>query len=125
MSTDLMMSAVHGEGLNICGVSPRARLTTIDKEPCWNCAGTNVVRRFSGSGWYEDDFLCTTCGENVGTGYRPFERAWRKKNIARAEEWLVTAVPRDEYLAQTLALINKEMGWDNPTPAELETEGTK
>lgn len=115
---DLMMSSAHGNGMHLCGIAPRTRLTTIDTVPCWNCEATNVVRRFSGSGWYEDDFLCATCGEDVGTGYRPFQRAWRKKNLERAAEWLASAIDAAEFTKQTRELVKAEMGWeDDPTPA--------
>lgn len=108
----LLMSAAHGNGITICGIAPSTALTTIDKFECFNCQKAEVVRKFSGSGWYEDSFICRACGEDNGTGYRPFAPAWRKKNIARAEEWATTAIPLEEYFAKTIALIHSEMGWD-------------
>lgn len=108
-------SAIIGPGFSICGIAPTKRLVTIETEPCWNCQGTHVLRQFSGSGWYEDNYLCPDCGEDVGTGYRPFKRAWRKDNIARATQWRTQTVPRDEFFALTSALIKEEMGWDDDT----------
>lgn len=109
-TADLMMSAVIGEGIALCGIAPRVRLTTLTDWECFNCHEKKVVRCFSGSGWYSDDAICAACGEDNQTGYRPFQRAWRKKNIAIAEEWLATALPLDEYYQETGRLIRIEMG---------------
>lgn len=109
MLADYRTTAVVDGGLTICGIAPKRRLATFAKEPCWNCKGTRVLRRFSGSGWYEDHYLCLDCGENVGTGYRPFQRAWRKKNIAEAESWLPDFVEQDLYFEHTSRIIREQM----------------
>ena len=112
--SDLMMSAIHAPGFTMCGIAPRTRMTTTADHPCWNCQSARVAQRFSGSGWYEDDFMCADCGEDVGSGYRPFKRAWRKANIAIAEEWLAVAIELDEYRRIRNELTREEMGWDEP-----------
>jgi hypothetical protein len=114
---DYMMSAVIGEGIAICGIAPDAILATVDPEPCFNCKEVTVVRRFSGSGWYEDYFLCSNCGEDNGSGYRPFKRGWRKANIADALEWLKSAVDNEEFRAKTGCLIAAEMDWTEDAEA--------
>lgn len=118
--SDLLMSSVDLGGVVICGIAPRTELTTLTDWECHNCGEKQIVRRWSGSGWYDDDGLCVACGESV-TGYRPFERAWRKKNIAQAQSWLAVAVPREEYSATTMRLIKAENGWDNPDLHEFRT----
>lgn len=109
MSNDMMMQSIHEGGLSICGIAPRAILSTVDpKYPCFNCEG-RVVRRFSGSGWYEDYLLCVDCGEDNASGYRPFEPGWRKKNMAKAQEWLDVAVDVEEFWKITGELVKMEM----------------
>jgi len=116
-TTDLMMGSLHGPGINICGIAPRVRLSTLDWHPCWHCKALAVVRTFSGSGWYEDGFLCSNCGEDVASGYRPFEPRWRKRNIERALKALETGVTLDEFRERTAALIREEMEWPDEGPA--------
>lgn len=101
--------AVITPGLTICGMTPAVRLVTIDARPCWNCHRARVLRRFSGNGFYEDTFTCLDCGEDVGSGYRPFRRAWRKHAIARAEQYLAHVIPRDEFMARASAAIRAQM----------------
>lgn len=113
MTEKYMASALIGNGLAICGIPPAKRLTTVEDELCDDCNTGRVVRRFSGSGWYEDDFLCVDCGFNVGIGYKPFERGWRKKNQARAEEWLEEAINRDEFFDIVSKLVQEEMRWSD------------
>lgn len=113
MTEEYRMSAVIGNGFSICGIPPAKSLTTIDEEPCDDCKTGRVVRKFSGSGWYEDAFLCVDCGFDVGTGYKPFQRGWRKKNIARAQEWLSDAMGREEFFDTVSKLVAEEMGWDD------------
>lgn len=110
---DYMMSAYIDSDIAICGIAPRKILSTVDEHPCFNCDEQRVVRRFSGSGWYEDYFLCSGCGEDNGSGYRPFKRGWRKENIADAEKWLAESVPREDYFRITGELIREEMDWDD------------
>ena len=110
--SDYRMSAIIGGGMTICGIPPRLPLVTYDRESCPMCDTPGVLRKFSGSGWYEDDWLCQTCGEDVGTGYHPFERGWRQKNIARATEWSRHVLTRDEFESITRRLVREEMGWD-------------
>lgn len=112
-TSDYMMSSINEQGINICGIAPKNLLTTLDGEPCFNCDQVAVVRRFSGSGWYEDDWLCSSCGEDVGSGYRPFRPRWRKENIEKAQEWLAVAIPREEFFKATGDLIEREMDWDD------------
>ena len=111
-TADLTMSSANYGARIICGIAPRVRISTLNWRPCWNCKAIAVVQTFSGSGWYEDDFLCSHCGENCGensSGYRPFQRGWRKRNITHALALLETGIPLDEYRAQTMALISYEM----------------
>lgn len=122
---DFRMSAVIGDGITICGIGPKRWLVTTAEHPCWNCGKQSVLRRFSGSGWYEDDYLCAACGEDVGTGYRPFQRAWRKANIERADLWANYLVSREEFFETTGRLIREEMGWDDGTAQAAVTEGSK
>jgi hypothetical protein len=115
---DYQMSAYLGENIIVCGIAPRNRLTTLDGKPCWNCNEVAVVRRYSGSGWYEDDFLCSACGEDVSSGYRPFQRGWRKKNIERALGWLADAIPYEDFRKKVNSLVDGEMsqGTEKPRP---------
>jgi len=49
--------------------------------------------------WYGVDDICLRCGEFYQDGERaerPFERAWRKKNIAHAKEVYRRVHPRGE-----------------------------
>lgn len=101
--------AVITPGLTICGMPPAVPLVTIDPRPCWNCDGTRVLRRFSGSAYYEDSFTCLDCGEDVGSGYRPFRRAWRKHAIARAELHLAHVIPRDEFMDLVSAAVREQL----------------
>lgn len=112
-STDLLNRSSHEGGLNVCGIAPLKRISCISDVPCWNCEEKQVVRLFSGSGWYDDSRLCLACGEDNLSGHRPFERAWRAKNIKRAQEWLADAVPEDQFFALTGAAIRKEMDWSD------------
>lgn len=104
-------SAIHTPNLIVCGIAPKNRLVTFDKNPCDNCNGTRVLRIFSGSGWYEDDLTCMDCGES-GTGYRPFRRGWRNSNIAAAEKWLDQVIPYGLFHQMTSAAIREEMQWE-------------
>lgn len=108
---DYRASAVHGQNIIICGIPPRNRLVTLDQHPCWNCKGANVLRVFSGSGWYEDSRTCLDCGEDVTSGYRSFRRAWREKNIANAQRWMDQVIPWGTYTALTKEIVREEMGW--------------
>ncbi|MGX9349208.1 hypothetical protein [Microbacterium sp. KNMS] len=112
MNEEYLSRAVFAPGLTVCGMPPKKRLTTKDSAACWNCEGLNVARRFSGSGWYEDDLLCADCGENVASGYRPFKPRWREENKDTARQWLDEAVPPDVFAAHRTAAVNGEMGWD-------------
>lgn len=112
MTNEYMSTAEIGNGIAICGTPPAKRLTTVEDELCDDCNTGRVVRRFSGSGWYADDFLCVDCGFDVGTGHKPFEKGWRKKNKTRAEEWLAEAIDREEFFDTVSGLVQEEMGWD-------------
>lgn len=112
MSSEYMNSAIIGGGIAICGISPAAILSTIDPEPCDDCETGRVVRKFSGSGWYEDSFLCLDCGFDVGTGYKPFKPRWRDENKKRAAAWLEFTVDHEQFYDKTAELIREEMGWD-------------
>lgn len=110
---DYRTSAIIGEGITICGITPKTPLITRCYEECFNCNRIRLhVRRFSGSGWYEDTWLCLTCGENMD-GYHPFKPGWREANIKTAREWLAIAVPAKEFRRLTRAAIKEEMGWDD------------
>lgn len=120
---DYQMTAVIGGGLAICGIAPKRRLVTFATDPCWNCQG-RVLRRFSGSSWYEDDYLCLDCGENVGTGYRPFRRAWRKASMAEAESWLPDFVEREAFFQHTSRMIREEMDGDHEPTVQDHQNGS-
>lgn len=113
MSKEYLNNAVIGNGLSICGLPPDKALTTVDDEPCDDCGAIRVVRKFSGSGWYEDFLLCANCGFDVGTGYKPFKRGWRDANKKRAESWLETAIDFDTFHSIKMESIREEMGWDD------------
>lgn len=109
---DYLNTAYIGEGIAICGIPPKIPLTTRRYLECFNCKRVTLhARKFSGSAWYEDDFICTQCGENENWG-RPFRRGWREERKARARVWIANAVPAEEYRATVRRLIADEMGWD-------------
>lgn len=111
---DIQISSISSGSLHICGIAPRVRLTTRQYIDCYNCERKTLgARRFSGSVWYDDDLICTRCGENMTTGYRPFKPAWRKENIAKAKSWIAEAVPRKEFRNMTQAAIKNEMDWSD------------
>jgi hypothetical protein len=110
--SEYMTSAHIESGLVICGIPPRKMLSTLTDATCFNCDQKAVFRRFSGSGWYEDYWLCLNCGEDNGSGYRPFRRGWRKDNIRDAEEWSKVAISSAEFHRITTELIREEMGWE-------------
>lgn len=116
---DYQTTAIIAPGLTICGIPPKKRLVTLDKWPCENCNSTQVVRIFSGSGWYEDDRICRACGES-GTGYRPFKRAWRAENITRANTWIGDhgLIPYEEFQKLTGEIVREEMSWDDEPDAD-------
>lgn len=118
---DHLNDAVIGDGITICGLPPKKSLTTLTDWECFNCHAKQVVRKFSGSGWYEDDSICAACGDNNTTYYRPFRRGWRKENLATAAKWLAEAIPAEEYRALTMAAIKREMGWDDPLEHDFRT----
>lgn len=120
MSTEHLNQAAIGGGIAVCGMAPAKRLATIDPTPCVNCQGARVLRLFSGSAWYPDHMWCLDCGENIGTRHRPFERAWRKKNIALAEQHITDIVPLEEYHELTSAARRTELSWLDEREPESE-----
>lgn len=111
MSKEHLNNSVIGNGIAVCGLPPRVALTTIDSEPCDDCGSNRVVRKFSGSGWYEDYFLCSGCGFDVGTGYKPFKPRWREDNKSRAKVWLESALDFETFHALKMEAIKEEMDW--------------
>ncbi len=110
---DIRTSAIIGGGVAICGITPKVRLTRRMYFECFNCERVRLVARcFSGSGWYGDSFICTHCGEDLETGYRPFSPRWRQRNIRKARDWITTALPAAEFDRLTREAIKEEMGWD-------------
>lgn len=110
-TTGLQTQAIIGQGLTICGLAPRRRIARIHYLRCDHCNCTRRhVRLFSGSGWYEDTWLCLTCGENWATGYHPFEPGWRRRALAQAHRYLEYVVTAAEFRELTGAAIDAEMG---------------
>lgn len=112
MSTsELQSQAIIGNGFAICGLAPRRRLARIHYLHCDHCKRRRRhVRLFSGSGWYEDTYLCLTCGEDWGTGYHPFERGWRKRSTAAAHRYLEYVIPAAEFSRLVWDVVAEEMG---------------
>ena len=114
MIQDLQQQASHSPGLIICGLPPKKRIACLIYVNCEYCKRTRRhIRLSSGSGWYEDEIHCLTCGEDYCSGYRPFERAWRKRAVTQARSYLRFVVDRATFHEMTMASIKNEMGWDD------------
>lgn len=107
--SDYLNRSTNSGGLIVCGIAPKNDLTVIvEGKNCFNCEEKTVVRKFSGSVWYEDFYLCWSCGEDVGTGYRPFKRAWRTTNIKNALDWMAVAVDGDQFDSVVKAALEEQ-----------------
>src|SRR5262245_44901722 len=85
------------------------------------CPTCETRRRFAGfdAMWYGPTLACLGCGDSFSDGERaerPFARGWRKKSIAKAEEWWAKAVRlngdehRQWFVSQLADVVARDLG---------------